>query len=98
MTRQRLFIVRICSHPDYGGLGGGTEGAPVSVDAGYANPVQFTTSEIGVSGGGSFHCQRRLPSWLRSALTQPEITIDNGQAVTTSLAVANFFSSVTTMC
>lgn len=26
------------------------------------------------------------------ALTQPEITIDNGQAVTTSLAVANFFS------
>ena len=33
---------------------GAPKGAPVSVDAGYANPVQFTTSEIGVSGGGSY--------------------------------------------
>ena len=30
---------------------GAPKGAPVSVCAGYANPVQFTTSEIGVSGG-----------------------------------------------
>ncbi|MCX0188925.1 host cell division inhibitor Icd-like protein [Escherichia coli] len=36
------------------GWAGAPKGAPVSVDAGYANPVQFTTSEIGVSGGGSF--------------------------------------------
>ena len=34
------------------GWAGAPQGAPVSVDAGYANPVQFTTSEIGVSGGG----------------------------------------------
>ena len=33
---------------------GAPKGAPVSVCAGYANPAQFTTSEIGVSGGGSF--------------------------------------------
>nr|WP_250668139.1 ash family protein [Escherichia coli] len=32
---------------------GAPKGAPVSVCAGYANPAQFTTSEIGVSGGGS---------------------------------------------
>ncbi|EMV25275.1 ash family protein [Escherichia coli C-34666] len=33
---------------------GEPKGAPVSVCAGYANPAQFTTSEIGVSGGGSY--------------------------------------------
>ncbi|MBJ4257866.1 host cell division inhibitor Icd-like protein, partial [Salmonella enterica subsp. enterica serovar Typhimurium] len=32
---------------------GAPKGAPVSVCAGYANPAQFTTSEIGVSGGGN---------------------------------------------
>lgn len=31
---------------------GAPKGAPVSDNAGYANPAQFTTSEIGVSGGG----------------------------------------------
>ncbi|WP_249534134.1 ash family protein, partial [Escherichia coli] len=36
------------------GWTGAPKGAPVSLSAGYANPVQFTTSEIGVSGGGSF--------------------------------------------
>lgn len=33
---------------------GAPKGAPVSVCAGYANPAQFATSEIGVSGGGSY--------------------------------------------
>lgn len=36
------------------GWAGAPKGAPVSVCAGYANPAQFTTSEIGVSGGGSY--------------------------------------------
>ncbi|KHN91541.1 hypothetical protein BSK71_07820 [Pectobacterium actinidiae] len=31
---------------------GAEQSAPVSCNAGYANPVQLTTSEIGVSGGG----------------------------------------------
>jgi hypothetical protein len=31
---------------------GAEKSAPVSDNAGYANPVQSTTSEIGVSGGG----------------------------------------------
>ncbi|MFN1149399.1 host cell division inhibitor Icd-like protein [Serratia liquefaciens] len=31
---------------------GASSGAPVSDNAGYANPAQSTTSEIGVSGGG----------------------------------------------
>ena len=33
------------------GWTGAPKGAPVSDNAGYANPVQFTTSEIGASGG-----------------------------------------------
>ncbi|EPY0588448.1 Rha family phage regulatory protein [Escherichia coli] len=75
------------------GWAGAPKGAPVSVDAGYANPVQFTTSEIGVSCGGSFSLSTEAAIMATiPALTQPEITIDNGQAVTTSLAVANFFS------
>ncbi|MCF3696696.1 ash family protein, partial [Salmonella enterica subsp. enterica serovar Weltevreden] len=32
---------------------GAPKGAPVSVCAGSANPAQFTTSDLGVSGGGS---------------------------------------------
>ncbi|WP_373415761.1 ash family protein, partial [Escherichia coli] len=67
------------------GWAGAPKGAPVSVDAGYANPVQFTTSEIGVSGGGSFSLSTEAAIMATiPALTQPEITIDNGQAVTTS--------------
>ncbi|MFM3027036.1 host cell division inhibitor Icd-like protein [Klebsiella pneumoniae] len=31
---------------------GAEKSAPVTLYAGYANPVQLTTSEIGVSGGG----------------------------------------------
>ncbi|EGL9426468.1 peptidase, partial [Salmonella enterica] len=72
---------------------GAPKGAPVSDNAGYANPAQFTTSEIGVSGGG-------VTSKLSEAaiiatvptLAQPEISVINGQAVTSSLAVADYFT------
>ncbi|MWF94042.1 peptidase [Escherichia coli] len=75
------------------GWAGAPKGAPVSVDAGYANPVQFTTSEIGVSGGGSFSLSTEAAIMATiPALTQPEITIVDGQAVTSYLAVADFFS------
>lgn len=72
---------------------GAPQGAPVSVCAGYANPAQFTTSEIGVSGGGRFlpHTEAAIMATI-PALTQPEITIINGQVVTSSLAVASYFS------
>ncbi|MBJ3974436.1 ash family protein, partial [Salmonella enterica subsp. enterica serovar Corvallis] len=75
------------------GWTGAPKGAPVSDNAGYANPVQFTTSEIGVSGGGSYplHTEAAIMATIPT-LTQPEIAIVDGQAVTSSLAVANFFS------
>ncbi|HIA5802243.1 TPA: Rha family transcriptional regulator [Escherichia coli] len=72
---------------------GAPKGAPVSVCAGYANPAQFTTSEIGVSGGGSYplHTEAAIMATFPT-LSQPEIAIVDGQAVTSSLAVADFFS------
>ncbi|SMG37502.1 ash family protein [Cedecea sp. NFIX57] len=36
------------------GCVGASHEAPVSDNAGYANPAQLTTSEIGVSGGGIY--------------------------------------------
>ncbi|EPF0359745.1 Rha family transcriptional regulator [Escherichia coli] len=75
------------------GWTGALKGAPVSDNAGYANPVQFTTSEIGVSGGegNSLLSEAAIMATIPT-LTQPEIAIVDGQAVTSSLAVANFFS------
>lgn len=74
------------------GWAGAPKGAPVSVDAGYANPVQFTTCEIGVSGGesSSLSTEAAIMATI-PALTQPKIAIVNGQAVTSSLAVAEYF-------
>ena len=51
-TRHACFFVPrsyTCSMVD---CMGAEQSAPVSLIPGYANPVQFTTSEIGVSGGG----------------------------------------------
>jgi hypothetical protein len=64
MTRQASFCAVDPSHlfsrvvvqnsaQNYGGLGGAEKSAPESIQSGYANPAQSTTSEIGVSGGGS---------------------------------------------
>ncbi len=75
------------------GWAGAPKGAPVSVDAGYANPVQFTTtSEIGVSGGGSFSLSTEA-AIMATVLTSPFLKIEvvNGKAVIFSLHVACHF-------
>ncbi|EDT2961167.1 peptidase [Salmonella enterica subsp. enterica] len=71
---------------------GAPKGAPVSVCAGYANPAQFTTSEIGVSGGGSYplHTEAAIMATI-PALVQPELCIIAGKVITSSLAVASYF-------
>ncbi|WP_103757203.1 Rha family phage regulatory protein, partial [Escherichia coli] len=75
------------------GWAGEPKGSPVSVDAGTANPVQSATSEFRSSGGGSFPQSTEAAIMATiPTLTQPEIAIVDGQAVTSSLAVANFFS------
>lgn len=74
------------------GWAGAPKGAPVSVDAGYANPVQFTTSEIGVSGGGSFSLSTEA-AIMATVPTSPYLKIEvvNGKAVIFSLHVACHF-------
>ncbi|HAF0484121.1 Rha family phage regulatory protein [Salmonella enterica] len=75
------------------GWAGASKDAPVSLIAGYANPAQFTTSEIGVSGGGSSSLIKEAAIMaIVPALAQPKINVINGQAVTSSLAIANYFT------
>ena len=68
------------------GWTGAPKGAPVSDNAGYANPVQFTTSEIGVSGGEG-NLLLSEAAIMATVPTSPYLKIEvvNGKAVTTSL-------------
>lgn len=51
-TRPASFLSSASTHIQIMvGWMGAPKGAPGSLCTGYANPVQFTTSEIGVSGG-----------------------------------------------
>lgn len=74
------------------GWTGAPKGAPVSDNAGYANPVQFTTSEIGVSGGegNSLLSEAAI---MATVPTSPFLKIEvvNGKAVIFSLHVACHF-------
>ncbi|MGQ0518879.1 ash family protein, partial [Bacillus sp. D-CC] len=56
------------------GWAGASKDAPVSLITGYANPVQFTTSEIGVSGGGSISPIKETGASF-DAPAQPTITL-----------------------
>ena len=49
---------------------GAEQSAPVSLIPGYANPVQFTTSEIGVSGGGYQDHESEAAAMLATTPTQ----------------------------
>ncbi|AXF78711.1 peptidase [Erwinia tracheiphila] len=67
--------------------------APGSVMTGNANPARLTTHEIGVSGGEltKLIMEAAIMATIPT-LDQPEITVVNGQAVTSSLAVADYFT------
>ncbi len=72
---------------------GASSEAPGSRVTGYANPARLTTLEIGVSGGEFKYLSLEDATMATiPAIAQPEITIFNGQAVTSSLAVADYFT------
>ncbi|HEA8891672.1 TPA: Rha family transcriptional regulator [Escherichia coli] len=76
------------------GRTGPTSVGPGSVVSGNANPVRLTTSVIGVPCG---EFSKKLTTGAVTmttlpTLSQPEIAIVDGQVVTSSLAVADFFS------
>lgn len=69
-TRHACFFVpRSYTRPMVDCMGA-EQSAPVSLIPGYANPVQFTTSEIGVSGGGYQNHESEAATMLATTLTQ----------------------------
>lgn len=75
------------------GRAGASKDAPGSLLTGYANPARLTTNEIGVSRGelSILNSEAAIMATI-PAIAHPEITVINGQAVTSSLAVADFFT------
>ncbi|ENM6787730.1 Rha family transcriptional regulator [Escherichia coli] len=75
------------------GRAGASQDAPGSMLTGYANPVRLTTSVIGVPCGEFFEFNiGAVTMTTLPTQSHPEITIINGRVVTTSLAVANYFT------
>ena len=69
-TRHACFFVPRSYTPSMVDCMGAEQSAPVSLIPGYANPVQFTTSEIGVSGGGSQNHESEAAAMLATTPTQ----------------------------
>lgn len=74
------------------GRAGASKDAPGSCATGYANPVRLTTSVIGVPCG-EFSKFAHEDVTMATTLTQthPKIDVIHGKAVTSSLAVAEYF-------
>lgn len=74
---------------------GASSDAPGSLVTGYANPVRLTTSAIGVSCGELTNLSLEAAIMATTpTLSHPQVTIENGRAVTTSMAVALYFKKL----
>ncbi|QIY09445.1 peptidase [Plesiomonas shigelloides] len=94
-AQSGFFVRDALSHLSMVGWAGEPKGSPGSVLTGYANPVQFTTSQIGVCGG-EFSKLKTEAAIMATTPTEvaPAITVVNGYPVTTSLAVADYFNKL----
>ncbi len=70
MTRQRLLSSASAHTQIMVGWTGAPKGAPVSDNAGYANPFSSPPAKLAFPVVKVIHCYRRLPSWL---LSQPSL-------------------------
>lgn len=79
-------------HHSMAAQAGASHEAPGSDVTGKANPVWATTNQIGLCGGGSiaFTSEDAIMATTLT-LSHPCVTIENGRAVTTSVAIAEFF-------
>ncbi|EBH8767730.1 transcriptional regulator [Salmonella enterica subsp. enterica serovar Freetown] len=85
--RAKYSLIRIMV-----GRTGQPQGWPGSLVTGCCNPVRLTTHEIATSGGELIKFTKEAVIMTTvPALSHPEVTIENGRAVTTSLAVAEYF-------
>ncbi|ECE6544933.1 transcriptional regulator, partial [Salmonella enterica subsp. enterica] len=71
---------------------GPLSGGPGSRMTGCCNPVRLTTHEIATSRGELINLSYEAAIMATTpALSHPCVTIENGRAVTTSVAIAEFF-------
>lgn len=96
-AHDRAFAVFLCAKHAHirimVGRVGASQDAPGSLMTGYANPARLTTLEIGVSGG-EFKYLSSEDAIMATipAIAHPEIAVINGQAVTSSLSIADYFT------
>ncbi|HAO0391866.1 TPA: transcriptional regulator [Escherichia coli] len=90
---QAVFLCVMHSHIQIKvGRAGQPQGWPGSLVTGCSNPVRLTTHEIATSGGEliKFTNEAAIMATIPT-LSHPDVTIKNGRAVTTSIAIAEFF-------
>ncbi|EOT4000177.1 Rha family transcriptional regulator [Escherichia coli] len=91
---QAVFLCVMHSHIQIMvGRAGQPQGWPVSVVAGISTPVRLTTLMVVENLGGELF-KLTIEAVIMTTiptLSQPDVTIENGRAVTTSVAVAEFF-------
>ncbi|EDY2188882.1 transcriptional regulator [Salmonella enterica subsp. enterica] len=74
------------------GRAGQPKGWPASLVTGCCNPVRLTTHEIATSRGELIKFTKEDAVMATTpTLSHPDVTIENGRAVTTSVAVAEYF-------
>ncbi|HIB1507777.1 TPA: Rha family transcriptional regulator [Salmonella enterica subsp. enterica serovar Muenchen] len=98
-AHNRAHAVFLCVKPCHtqimAGRTGASSDAPGSVMTGTANPVRLATHEFRSSGGEfSKFIAEAVIMTTTPTLTHPQVTIENGRAVTTSLAVALYFKKM----
>lgn len=97
IAHNRAFAVFLCVKHGHirimVGRAGQPQGWPVPMVAGSSNPVRLTTYEFGTSRGEfiKLTIEDAIMATI-PALAHPEITIINGQAVTSSQAIADYFT------
>lgn len=93
-NRASGFFTRIAqAHPNYGGLCGGIERCAGICGSRSVNPAQFTTSCLTAARGDYLNNSTEAAIMATiPTLSQPEITLISGRAVTSSLAVAAYFT------
>lgn len=92
-AQSGFFVRDALSHLSMVGWAGEPKGSPDSWVTGYANPAQFTTSQIGVCGGELYKITQEAAIMATIPTeTAPVIQVVNGHAVTTSLDLAHYFN------
>ncbi|HBA9512580.1 TPA: transcriptional regulator [Escherichia coli] len=90
---QAVFLCVMHSHIQIMvGRAGQSQDWPGSLVTGCSNPVRLTTHEIATSGGELIKFTNEAAIMATTpTLSHPDVTIKNGRAVTTSVAIAEFF-------